>query len=411
MGAGKTSWAVQMMNDQKNSGKRYLYITPFLSEVQRIIDDCPGREFVEPKDGAGSKNKSDALKLLLADGRNIASTHELFKRLDDTTLDLIRIRGYTLVMDEVMDVVEPLKLKPEKVAAMFNREVLRLQTVKDYDGSFFRVRAGQEEAFDEFAEYQRMAEMGRLVLVNGTLLMWLFPSPIFSAFREIYNLTYLFDGQIQKAYFDRFNLNYEYFTVAGSRDAGYRLIPHERGRTAEADRIAEFRKLVTIHDSDKLNGTGKADSSLSATWFTMRACKADKQKLKKSVYTFFRWHAKGKSGENMWTTFKNQKQSLSGNGYARGFVPCTARATNMYRDRSNLAYCCNRYVHPFVKDFLNGDGFSIDEDLFALSEMIQWIWRSRVRDGKPINVFIPSARMRGLLISWLEGHWNGKPAD
>lgn len=408
MGAGKTSWACQMMNDHRNAGKRFLYITPFLSEVHRIIANCPDREFIEPKDGGNGKNKSDDLKLLLADGRNIASTHELFKRLDETTLDLIRIRGYILIMDEVMNVVEPLKLMPEKVKAMFRREVLRLQTVKDYDGSFVRVRAGLEEAFDEFAEYQRMAEMNRLVLVNGTLLMWLFPSSIFSAFKEIYNLTYLFDGQIQKAYYDRFNLNYEYFTVKGSRGSGYKLVPHERGMKAESDHIAEFKELVTIHDSEKLNGTGKAESALSANWFK-KASRTDKQKLKNSVYTFFRRHAKGKSKENMWTTFKSHRQALSGNGYARGFVSCTTRATNDYRDKSNLAYCCNRYVNPFVKGFLNHEGTAIDEELFALSEMIQWIWRSQIRDGKPINVFVPSGRMRGLLEAWLNGEFSECP--
>ena len=79
IGAGKTSWACQMMNDPRNADKRFLYVTPFLSEVQRIIDECPDRQFVEPKDNSG-KNKSDDLKLLLADGRPVTPT-ELVKIL------------------------------------------------------------------------------------------------------------------------------------------------------------------------------------------------------------------------------------------------------------------------------------------------------------------------------------------
>ena len=33
--------------------------------------------------------------------------------------------------------------------------------------------------------------------------------------------------------------------------------------------------------------------------------------------------------------------------------------------------------------------------------MLQWIWRSAIRDGKPINAYIPSKRMRELLINWM----------
>lgn len=34
---------------------------------------------------------------------------------------------------------------------------------------------------------------------------------------------------------------------------------------------------------------------------------------------------------------------------------------------------------------------------YALSEMIQWIFRSRIRNNESINIYIPSSRMRNLL--------------
>lgn len=43
------------------------------------------------------------------------------------------------------------------------------------------------------------------------------------------------------------------------------------------------------------------------------------------------------------------------------------------------------------------------EDDYALSEMIQWVWRSAIRDGKEIWVYIPSRRMRELFQNWLNG--------
>ena len=48
------------------------------------------------------------------------------------------------------------------------------------------------------------------------------------------------------------------------------------------------------------------------------------------------------------------------------------------------------------------NGVSVDEDGFALSEMIQFIWRSAIRDGKEITLYVPSSRMRNLLLDWLE---------
>ncbi|MEG2695893.1 MAG: hypothetical protein RR966_15745, partial [Acinetobacter sp.] len=42
------------------------------------------------------------------------------------------------------------------------------------------------------------------------------------------------------------------------------------------------------------------------------------------------------------------------------------------------------------------------EDIFALSEMVQWVWRSAIREGNPINIYVPSSRMRDLLERWLE---------
>ena len=44
----------------------------------------------------------------------------------------------------------------------------------------------------------------------------------------------------------------------------------------------------------------------------------------------------------------------------------------------------------------------VDEDGYAISEMLQFLWRSGIRDGKRITVYIPSRRMRNLLINWIE---------
>lgn len=47
-GAGKTSAAINFMNNFPND-QRFLYITPYLTEVERIISACPNKKFKQPE--------------------------------------------------------------------------------------------------------------------------------------------------------------------------------------------------------------------------------------------------------------------------------------------------------------------------------------------------------------------------
>lgn len=77
------------------------------------------------------------------------------------------------------------------------------------------------------------------------------------------------------------------------------------------------------------------------------------------------------------------------------------RATNKYRDRVSVAYLVNIFMNPVVKNFFQENGVEIEKDSYALSEMVQLIFRAAIRDGNPITVYVPSKRMRELLEDWL----------
>lgn len=90
MGAGKTSWAIQEM--QSRPLDKWLYVTPFVSEIERILTTCPG--FVQPvpkkdpDDPDSTPKKLNHLKQLMAEGANIASSHALFEDIDADVLKL-----------------------------------------------------------------------------------------------------------------------------------------------------------------------------------------------------------------------------------------------------------------------------------------------------------------------------------
>ena len=107
----------------------------------------------------------------------------------------------------------------------------------------------------------------------------------------------------------------------------------------------------------------------------------------------------------IWTCYKDSAYKVierKTNRYKNNFLQMGARATNEYRDRYDVAYLVNRFVDPRIANFFSKKGIVIDRDLFALSEMLQWIWRSAIRDNRPINLYVPSSRMRGMLIDWMD---------
>ena len=67
-----------------------------------------------------------------------------------------------------------------------------------------------------------------------------------------------------------------------------------------------------------------------------------------------------------------------------------------------MIYLANRYLNPNIMDFFRSGGVNVDQDKWALAELLQWIWRGSIRNNEKMNLFIPSKRMRTLLINWLE---------
>jgi hypothetical protein len=410
MGQGKTSWAIQHMNE--TSGP-WLYITPYLDELDRIAGGkkngkviepaCPG--FHKPKDSSGKGNKSDDLKRLLADGCNIAATHQLFKRLDAEALDLIEGSGYRLIMDEVMQVLEVVSWGQEKVQALFTREVLAKGETTE-NGAIAKVTPGPEVRLDEFKQLQTWASEERLVLVSNTLLMWMFPAGVFGSFREVFNLCYLFDGQYQKGYYDLHGLEYQMMTVEKeqqSQTASSAGLPDAGGRYRLTPRVSEqvdpqWEELIDIYEGP-LCQIGEEWHSMSHTWFGKKG--APLRKLGGHLFNYFRHMKKAKAQDILWTVPKAQQRVVGKKGFATGFLSRTTRATNDYRERSVLAHCVNIFMKPEIVQFFRGLGIELDQERYALSELLQWVWRSQVRERLPISLYLPSVRMRTILKSWL----------
>lgn len=403
MGAGKTSYAIQMMQEAEAS-QNFIYITPFLDETKRIKEAVTTRNFVTPKNTG--KGKLENLKQLILQEKDIASTHALFTSADNELLQLLKASNYTLVLDETVNVLEQLHLNKNDLDLMIQNKMVLI------DKTTGQINWNEESQFQNtlYDDIKNMAKSNNLYYFENTVLFWIFDISVFKAFTEVYLLTYLFDGQSQKNYFDYHKVKYDIKGVE-QINSRYRLVNHDNKKQYNKEKL---KSLITIYDGN-LNNIGEDNYSLSKSWFMKNKNENLVKKLQKNTYSFFKNNVSTLSIDNMWTCYKQDKSKLVGAGYKgvkheegkpykpkECFVSCNARATNALAHKKSLAYLINRYENPYTIKFFKTKGIEVNQDLFALSELIQWIFRSQIRNGEAITLYIPSKRMRNLLIDYLD---------
>ncbi|WP_025026674.1 hypothetical protein [Caldalkalibacillus mannanilyticus] len=386
MGKGKTSWALQYINESP-AYKKFIYITPFLDEVERVIKSTPGREFFQPNNANNEGRKLRSLKELIVSGKNICATHSLFKSADEELIELLTEAGYTLILDEVMDVIETANITSQDIKAL--RDLGYIDIVNN------RVRWVYEDYVEgRFYDIKLLAKAGNLFYHRDKFLIWAFPPKVFSAFDNVFVLTYLFNVQLQSYYYKLHDINYEIKSVSQDSNGRYNIGEYDPQR----EERAEVMKLIDIYNGP-YNEVGEARNAFSVSWFR-NASDTVLERVQKNIYSYFRNHCKVKGNELIWTTVKKNEIDLRGKGYAKSFTPVNLRATNEYSDRKALAYVFNRYLHPIERAFFEDNGITVNQDLLAVSDLLQWIWRSRIRNGESISLYLPSSRMRSLLKAW-----------
>lgn len=390
MGNGKTSSAINYIN-KSGDDEKFLFITPYLREVERIKEKCLAKKFKKPCLLRG--RKLEGIKELINRGDNIVSTHALFQKFDLEVIDLCRAKNYTLIMDEVTNVIEKYDISNDD----FN--ILREKFVDiDDETGLIKWRNKDDKYCGKFEEEKRLCELNSLAYYGGSVMMWMFPIEVFNAFRKIYILTYMFNAQIQRYYYDYYGLSYKYIYVTGNYEDNFSFTENTENRTTKK---LDYKGLIHILEDEKLNLIGDREYDLSKTWYERNKNNASIKQLKNNLENFFRHRRKTKTSDNLWTTFNDFRPLLNSKGYGRGYVSLNMRASNEYKNRTSVAYPVNRYINPVIKNFFIKHNVEADDAGFALSEMLQFIWRSAIREGNEIWVYIPSIRMRRLLKNWI----------
>ena len=388
MGKGKSSAFINYMNE--HTDKRFVYITPYLDEVDRIVVACKKRAFQRPVPRS-DRGRLDDIHRLLEEGQNIASTHAMFKKYTEETTQLIQAGGYTLVLDEAFSVVGDFDLSAGDIATLKSSGNISI------DGTAAKW-VKPEITDSRYQDVKDVAESGSLFVYDEVFMFWQFPPDVFRAFSEVFVLTYMFEAQMQKHYFDVHGIEYD-FVYTDIVDGRYMVVDYPNVAAHQRN----LKNLVHVIDHEGLNKIGEPDFSLSSRWFTRRRPSDPKiEELRDNLVNYYTNIVPSTSKYALWTVYDKARDWIKGKGYTKGFIACNLRATSQHRHKKYLAYCINFFMNPFYKKYFDSQGAEVDDDKYSLSEMVQWIWRSAIRDGKEIWIYVPSKRMRTLLLNWLD---------
>lgn len=395
MGTGKSSASITYMNEHPD--QKFIYITPYLNEAERIKNGCRGLHFIEPSDKLKKYNfrKSEHTAALIKEGRNITTTHQAFKRYTPDVLADIKEQEYTLIIDENVDVLEIFD---------FHQDDLQLAIdagyIEDNDGIYSIANEDYKGiALRDLFSLLRSRELIRMTDKDeNSLFYWALPPELLTSFKDVFILTYLFEGQSLHHFMNIYGIPYRYIGIERTEGGGYRFGDHP-GYVPEY--VNHLGDMLNIVDVGKINDVGDDYYALSMSWFKKNGENAEqiKRNLSNCINNIWR---DVPADKKLWGSYNGEANKIKGKGYTKSFLTFNAKATNAYKDRDCLVYIANIFMNVNEKKFYQMHGIDVDEDVYALSIMVQWIWRSAIRDGNKVNLYIPSSRMRKILTDWID---------
>lgn len=422
-GAGKTTAIIKLVNTQPPSPltyDRFIVLTPLLSEVERICAQTTCRQPLENK--RKNTTKLHHLKQLITAGENICSTHSLFSDFDKSIKNLL-IDGeynYTLIVDEEPVVIlgafdQQYTIGNNKVS---NKKLKEIHKLNKCDYTTLRAQGylllnettkqltwNNDKAYPNrgntgvFNDFKKALESIDLYSINNEerIIALLNPS-IWMCFDTVYISTYRFNNSYFDYYLQLYNFNVEYYHISKDNNITEGFLPsYPTG----------VERLV-VCNNPKYNLSEKK-YTLSKNWFTLN-CKnkntATAKELHNALRGFLRYGVpKEDFKDYYWSTFKDYQKVLTGRDVSpKHWLAHNTKATNDYSHCNVVAFVCSKHPNPNIERFLQNRGIKVDKQEYALSCLIQFIWRSDIRNSNStdkVYVYIPAQRMRLLFNDWL----------
>jgi hypothetical protein len=390
MGTNKTTSIIKWIDNQPI--KRFIYVSPLLSEAGmggRLHQSITKSTFHAPEDlGDG---KAASLLELLKLGANISCTHSLYKLMTEEHFE------YTVILDEEIGLIEAFnEYSTSDLRWLLNNNVI---SVDEKDGmvSWISTTTGAESPSHKYYRMRQMCNAGCLYTTkrSDTMLTIQLPSKLIECAHRMIVLTYLFDGGVLDSFL---------------KLKGIKAIPFTEHLDLQKVSGSKIRELLIVDQPPK-----KFDlrDKLTYSWY-LNPNKGDLDVVRNAIRNMaLKW---GVIKDNLMYTFPKHR-SVASDGRAAKIKPnsftlrsdgspcwlaAQTRATNDYAHITHIIHAYNRHPNVAVAAYLQDYEHPVDKDRFALSELIQFLWRGCIRNGQPMHVCIFSSRMEKLLKNWLD---------
>lgn len=399
-----------------NPNEKYFYVSPNLSEVDvdgRIHNGVERVEFVSPSvDEHGTK--IEHLNELLVQGKNIACTHKLYLSMDNFSMELIRDRGYTVILDEEINVIQSYdQYSFSDIKWLIQQGYI---SVDETDGSVTWLKEDDllNSTDHRYFYCKNLCDKKSLYLTRfdissekakKVMMVTQVPIKLLECAKRVVVITYLFKGSV----LDRF-LTLKGFEVEKFNDV--RL---------ESVKPSSFKDLLTIIPPDRFI----EDYAMTSRWWHKEVTAESIKKVNNFLLRNARRYANDCT-DVLWTCPKERAKGVSrskgflvnpigyvnspdlNGGKKSNWLSVHTRATNDYANKRVLMHCYNRFPLVDVASYLQDYGYPIDNNVFAVSELVQWLWRGCIRKGEPMVVVMGNKRMYNLLMRWLNDEFEGE---
>jgi len=452
-GWGKTTDLLNSLSPDK----KYIVVVPSLDETERVQEGAARVGVTLERPGFAGESevcitKGKHLLDLLAAGRSVVCTHELIYRLGSAaSLQTHTLRGscsiiseYELIIDEVLN---PFESITSPNVDEFRRDYVELGLATVDDDGLVRPTAAWDERVEQGSktfdpELYNKAKSGALRKTCDGLLLATFPLSLLTAPRTTKIMTFCSEGSYLRCFLNKLlregaDFDLEVHSILREHLLSWK---QEVVRALTLRSIPAFEKLNLSYSgqtnfrraSERREVSRKASTALSN--LRQRDPELSSIVLNEVILTCARedWIGRPKNkkpepgprSKNSRIFGRSQRNSDTGwttNGVR--WLSNMTRGTNLFSDCRCAIYLYNQHPNPSIVNFLFQGVPASErrrfEEQYAVAELIQWLFRTRIRRGglgllqdgtagqrgprMPVTLYLPSARMRRLLTEWLEG--------
>jgi len=391
-GSGKTTGLIkelkQIRDDPSKKGP-VIIVVPFLDEIERYQKELGKDWLPEPVSENGGK-KIDALIELLKKGSNVITTHALYERF---RLFEHLLASYDVIIDEVPTVVKQL---PVYFGDGLRQHLLNHKQYITIDPSTNIIKStdhwqvdkqvyesGDDLHIKDFMDTVEIMDVSYVELVFYVVTV---PDTFFTKPKSVTILTFLFEGTQLHHWLLKQGFQFQHFWDSNEL-AQFKA---DMNKNLYVRNITKPLKLKTgfTNMTDK---KGKIRIQV-ATW-----AKNNLKVLRKFDPNFRMDQVLVASHKNAWygdeenkfsvVSNKSSLKTRSGLGKAQHTTLIT-RGTNRFKHLDALFLLGKVNMHPSLKKYL-GMNTQKAADRHTLTELVQLIYRTAIRDDYPIYLLTP----------------------